>query len=173
MRREGVEMRALVASAGKHGATNEIAIEIGRTLTDHGVDTEVLDVEDVSALDGFDAVILGSAVYIGHWLKPATKFAEAHTDELRARPTWLFSSGPIGDPPRPPQEQEAGKADKLLVTTGAREHRVFAGKIDKGQLSFPERAVVRTVGAAEGDYRDWNEIRAWATDIATALTSES
>jgi len=163
-------MRVLVAAASKHGATNEIAIEIGRTLTDHGVETEVLDVEDVSALDGFDAVILGSAVYIGHWLKPATTFAETHTDELRARPTWLFSSGPIGDPPKP-QEQQAGKADEILVSTGAREHRVFAGKIDKGELSFPERAVVRAVGAAEGDYRDWSEIRAWATGIATALAS--
>lgn len=164
-------MRVLVATASKHGATNEIAIEIGRTLADHGVDAEVLDVEDVSVLDGFDAVILGSAVYIGHWLKSATTFAETHTNELRARPTWLFSSGPIGDPPRP-QEQEAGKADEILVATGAREHRVFAGKIDKSQLSFPERAVVRAVGAAEGDDRDWSEIRAWATDIATALTSE-
>ena len=48
--REGVEMRVLVATASRHGATNEIAIEIGRTLNDHGVDTEVLDVEDVSAL---------------------------------------------------------------------------------------------------------------------------
>ena len=163
-------MRVLVASASKHGATNEIAIEIGRTLNDHGVDTEVLDVEHVSALGGFDAVILGSAVYIGHWLKPATKFAEIHADELRGRPIWLFSSGPIGDPPRP-QEQQAGTADEILVATGAREHRVFAGKIDKGQLSFPERAVVRAVGAAEGDYRDWSEIRAWATDIAQALTS--
>ena len=111
-------MRLLVATASKHGATNEIAIEIGRTLTDHGVETEVLDVEDVSALDSFDAVILGSAVYIGQWLKPATTFAETHTDELRARPTWLFSSGPIGDPPKP-QKQQAGKADEILVSTGA------------------------------------------------------
>ena len=163
-------MKVLVATASKHGATDEIAVEIGRTLNDRGVETEVRDVEDVTKLDGFDAVILGSAVYMGHWLTPASKFAETHTDELRALPTWLFSSGPIGDPARP-EQTDMRRVDEIFAETGARDHRIFAGKIDKGRLSLPERAVVRTVGAAEGDYRDWDAIRAWATDIAQALTS--
>jgi menaquinone-dependent protoporphyrinogen oxidase len=165
-------MKVLVATASRHGATDEIAAEIGGRLNDRGIDAEVVAVGDVTGLDGYDAVVLGSAVYMGRWLKEAREFVGAHGDQLRARPTWLFSSGPIGDPPRP-GEQETGTADEVLAATGAREHRVFSGKVDKSGLSFPERAVVRVVGAAEGDYRDWDEIRAWATEIATALTSES
>ena len=165
-------MKVLVATASRHGATDEIAAEIGRRLSDRGLDAVVVAVGDVTGLDGYDAVVLGSAVYMGRWLKEARQFVEAHSDELRARPTWLFSSGPIGDPPRP-EEQEKGTTDEIVAATGARDHQVFSGKVDKGGLSFPERAVVRAVGAAEGDYRDWDEIRAWATEIATALMPES
>jgi menaquinone-dependent protoporphyrinogen oxidase len=164
-------MKVLVATASRHGATDEIATEIARTLSDRGLDAEVVGAGDILRLDGYDAVVLGSAVYMGHWLKPARKFVEIHADQLRVRPTWLFSSGPIEDPPQP-QERETGNADEILVATGAREHRVFAGKVDKSQLGLPERAVLRTVGAAEGDYRDWSEIRTWATKIATSLVSE-
>ena len=66
-----------------------------------------------------------------------------------------------------------GKVDEILAATGARDHQTFAGRIDRSQLSFPERTVVRTVGAAEGDYRNWDAIRARATDIATTLMSKS
>jgi menaquinone-dependent protoporphyrinogen oxidase len=47
----------------------------------------------------FDAVVLGSAVYAGRWLDPARQYAALYADVLRARPVWLFSSGPIGNPP--------------------------------------------------------------------------
>lgn len=86
-------MKVLVATASRHGATDEIAAEIGGRLNDRGIDAEVVAVGDVTGLDGYDAVVLGSAVYMGRWLKEAREFVGAHGDQLRARPTWLFSSG--------------------------------------------------------------------------------
>jgi len=56
--------------------------------------------KQIQAVDGFDAVVLGSAVYAGHWLKPARELVDRSRDALAARPVWLFSSGPIGDPPQ-------------------------------------------------------------------------
>ena len=64
-------MRVLVAAATKHGATGEIAQAIADTLRDQGLDPAVLEPERVDTIDGYDAVVLGSAVYAGHWLKPA------------------------------------------------------------------------------------------------------
>ena len=47
----------------RHGATQEIAEAVGRTLNDRGVAAAVVPMADVTDLDGYDAVIVGSAVY--------------------------------------------------------------------------------------------------------------
>ena len=162
-------MKVLVCTASKHGSTKEIAEAIGRRLTEAGLSVDVNDVEEVNDLTGYDAVILGSAVYMGNWLQSARQFVTEHAGELAARPTWLFSSGPTGDPPRPAPER-AVSIDAVTATITPKDHRLFPGKLDPHQLSFPERAVVLAVRGAEGDYRDWEEIAGWAADIAAVLT---
>jgi menaquinone-dependent protoporphyrinogen oxidase len=157
-----------VAAATKHGATLEIAEKIGQVLADEGLSVRVEAVERVTGVDTFDAVVLGSAVYVGHWLESARTFVEQNAFALRVRPTWLFSSGPIGDPPRPADE-DAVNVDDLMAATEAKQHRLFAGRVDKHRLSFAERAVLLAVRAKEGDYRDWDEISGWAREIAQAL----
>jgi menaquinone-dependent protoporphyrinogen oxidase len=161
-------MTVLIAVATKHGATREIAEEIGRTLREEGLTVDVVSAEEVTDLARFEAIVIGSAVYIGHWLAPARTLVNENAPTLKARPTWLFSSGPIGDPPRPSAE-EAVKVDDLVTAAGAREHRLFAGKVDKHRLGFAERAVLLAVGAKDGDYRDWAAVSAWAREIAVAL----
>ena len=59
--------------------------------------------------------------------------------------------------------------DPIIAAVTPRDHRLFAGKLDRHQLSFPERALVLAVRAAEGDYRDWDEIASWAAEIAVVL----
>ena len=136
-------------------------------LAEHGLDPAVVPPEQLDRLDGYDAVVLGSAVYAGHWLKPARELVDRFGGELAGRPVWLFSSGPIGDPPKP-EEDPVDVAD-VLAATGAREHRVLAGKLVRKHLSFPERAIVSALRVPEGDFRDWAEIRRWAAEIAAAL----
>lgn len=160
-------MRVLVTAASKHGATEEIAVAIGRALGESSIEVEVVPVEDAPAVDGYDAVIVGSAVYAGHWLKSATEFVEDNAAQLSGRPVWLFSSGPIGTPPKP-AEDPVDAAD-MVRASAAREHRVFAGRLDKSRLGFAERAIVTALRAPEGDYRDWDEIRSWAAAIAQTL----
>jgi menaquinone-dependent protoporphyrinogen oxidase len=160
-------MNVLVTVASRHGATREIADAIGRGLAAAGVGAVVLPPGRVTSLDRYDAVILGSAVYAGHWLDEAKRFVERQHEALARRPVWLFSSGPIGDPPVP--DTDSVDLAALRELTGARDHRTFPGKLDKGRLGFGERAIARVVRAAEGDYRPWSEIEAWATGIARVL----
>jgi menaquinone-dependent protoporphyrinogen oxidase len=61
----------------------------------------------------------------------------------------------------------------MLEQSGAREHRIFGGRLDKRELGFGEKALVRMVGAADGDYRPWDEIEAWAAEIATTLKADA
>jgi menaquinone-dependent protoporphyrinogen oxidase len=163
-------MTVLVAAASRHGATEEIAARIGSVLRDRGVAAEVAKLGDVTSLEPYDAVVLGSGVYVGRWLEQAREFVDAHAQELRERRTWLFSSGPIGAPPAP-AEGEAVKLDEVVAKTRPVEHRVFAGKVDRTALGVGERAIMRVVRAREGDYRDWDEIRRYAEGIADALSA--
>jgi menaquinone-dependent protoporphyrinogen oxidase len=160
-------MKVLVAVASKHGATFGIAQAIGDVLSEQGIEVDVVPIHRVSRIEDYDAVVVGSSVYAGHWLKVAKKFVEANAQALSARPTWLFSSGPIGDLPKP--EEDPVDAASMVELTTARDHHVFGGKLDKSQLNFGERALVTALRAPEGDYRDWGEIRAWASGIADAL----
>jgi menaquinone-dependent protoporphyrinogen oxidase len=161
-------MNVLVASASRHGATREIADLIGATIAARGVRTDIREIGDVPALEGYDAVVIGSAVYMGGWIRSARAFVERHADELAARPTWLFSSGPIGDPPKPDAET-AVRVDDLIQAAHAREHRLFAGRLDLNRLGLVQRTVARAAHTGEGDYRDWDEIQDWATSIAGEL----
>ncbi|MGZ5291694.1 MAG: flavodoxin domain-containing protein [Actinomycetota bacterium] len=164
-------MKVLVTAASKHGATRDIAQAIAEVLAERGFDASLLEPQEVGPVEGYDAVVLGSSVYAGRWAKPAKELVERSGDALAARPVWLFSSGPIGDPLKP--EGDPADAAEVMKATGAREHRVFGGKIDKRELNLAERAVVRAVRAADGDFRDWDEIRAWAGGIADALAVAS
>jgi menaquinone-dependent protoporphyrinogen oxidase len=112
-------------------------------------------------------VVLGSAVYMGQWMKPARELAERQAAALAARPVWLFSSGPVGEPAKPAENPV--DVSKILQATKARDHRVFTGKLARKQLSFPDRAMASAIRAAEGDFRNWADIRAWATGIAGTL----
>ena len=161
-------MSVLVTAASKHGATSEIADAIARSLEQRGLDAEVIYPSDVGDVSRYDAVVLGSAIYMGRWLEPAKRFVDEHADALAARPTWLFSSGPIGDPPKP-AAQELADLDEIVTRIGAREHRLFTGRLERSRLSLPERLVVRAVGASDGDGREWDEIAAWAGRIADEL----
>jgi menaquinone-dependent protoporphyrinogen oxidase len=78
-------MRVLVAAATKYGATAEIAQTIADVLGEHGLEATVLPPDLVEEVDGYDAVVLGSAVYAGHWLKPARELVERHADGLAGR----------------------------------------------------------------------------------------
>jgi menaquinone-dependent protoporphyrinogen oxidase len=140
-----------------------------QTPSRHGHDR--IPPEEVGSVEDFDAVILGSGVYAGHWLKPAKELIERSSAELSSRPVWLFSSGPIGDPPKPQEDPVDGVA--LVEATKARGHRVFAGRLEKKRLSFGEKAIVVAFRATEGDFRDWDEIGGWADEIATSLGSGS
>ena len=160
-------MRVLVTAATKYGATAEIAHAIADALRDHGLEPTVLPAEQVEGIASHDAVVLGSAVYAGHWLRPARELVQRYAGDLAGRPVWLFSSGPVGDPPKP--EEDPVDVAELVAASGAREHRVFAGKLVRKQLSFPERAIVSALRVPEGDFRDWAEITRWAAEIAGAL----
>jgi menaquinone-dependent protoporphyrinogen oxidase len=163
-------MRVLISTASKHGATADIGRAIADVITAEGMEARVAEPEEVASLDGFDAVVLGSAVYAGRWMKTMREFVDREGAELSKRPVWLFSSGPIGEPPKPTEDPV--DVTPIMEATGARQHFIFSGKLDRKTLNFGEKAIVAAFKAPDGDFRDWDEIREWAIGIVEELKAK-
>lgn len=168
-------MTVLVSAATKHDATGEIAQRIGADLAGRGFEVEIKRPQEVTDISSYEAIVLGSAIYFGNWMKEARTFLDTHADELAARPTWLFASGSVtGDPPvaDDPNALRPSLAEKLVLVAHAREHKLFAGKLDTSRLSLPERLPVRMAKGREGDWRDWHDVDEWARAIADELARQ-
>ena len=169
-------MTVLVTYASRYGATAGIAEQIAATLTAAGHEAQARPVDKAGDLAGAEAVVVGSAVYFGSWLKPATAFVDQHRDALADRPVWLFSSGPLPGAVQP----DGADADptpkgiaELQAALGARGHQVFDGALDPSKLSLRDR-MIRALPAGkplmpEVDGRDWAAIEEWARGIGREL----
>ena len=160
-------MRVLVTAASKHGATFDIATMIGAELARAGLEVAVESPDVVESVVEFDAVIVGSGVYVGRWMDAARDFVDRNAAALSERPVWIFSSGPVGAPLKP--RDPPIDVDPVGSLVGARGHRVFGGRVDRGALGLGERAILSIARAQEGDFRPWAEIKAWSAQIAAEL----
>ena len=162
----------LVAYATKYGATRGIAERLVAVLCSAGLQVSLAEVGLADPPSAYEGVVLGSAVYAGHWLAPAAAYLKAHAKALAERPTWLFSSGPTGtgDPValmrgwRFPQDLQP-LADQIRP----REVAFFHGAIWPERLNFAERLILKALKAPTGDFRDWGMIEGWAQRIAAAF----
>lgn len=162
--------RVLVAYATRHGATADIARAHAEALRRKGHTADLVPADNAETLDRYDAVVLGSAVYYGHWLDPARDLAERFATQLSGLPVWLYSSGPLGPPDHLVPEGDCVDVGPVAEAIGAIDHRMFAGKLDKSALGFREKAVVAAFHAPEGDFRDWEAIDGYAGEIAAWLS---
>ena len=135
-------MRALVAYASAHGSTRGIASAIGAELTATGIETDVCACDEVTDLDRYDAVVVGSAIHNMAWLPEAMAFANDHAAELHAKPVWCFSVSSVGATssffgPRVAgvmrrMHREPREMAEMFAVVGPREHRDFAGAVQPG-----------------------------------------
>jgi menaquinone-dependent protoporphyrinogen oxidase len=163
-------MKVVVAYASKHGATEGIASAIADRLNEVGASAVATPVDRISDLGETTGVVLGSAIYAGSWMKEAVEFVHRFAEPLAERRVWLFSSGPLGEEveDEEPQPRQLAEMEGLI---GPVEHRLFFGALDRTKLGFAERMIVKAVKAPDGDFRDWDQIRAWADAIASDLAS--
>lgn len=176
-------MKVLVAYASKTGYTKGIAESIGERLRAKNLDVDVKEAGAARDLAGYDAFVIGSAVYMYHWMKEAKRLVTGNGAFLRTRPVWLFSSGPVGT------SRTDAKGRDLLEVSGPseigdlmeaavpRSHKVFFGGLDGSKLTGTTGLFYRMAAKSktaresmpEGDFRDWNVIGEWADGIADAL----
>jgi menaquinone-dependent protoporphyrinogen oxidase len=177
-----------VVYASRHGGTAGIADRIAEVLRTEGVQVVVADAADRPDARGFDAYVIGAGVQIGSWHKEGTEFLGRNQATLATKPVWLFSSGPLPGssmmnetadrlelalgPREGPGSGGRKRIEVLSAAINPREHRVFYGAYDpKDPPKSMQERLVRLMPAAKrvlpaGDFREWDDIEAWARDIA-------
>lgn len=165
--------RVLVAYASRHEATAEIAAAIAGELGAAGCVVDVGEARTVASLAGVDAAIVGSALYLGRWDESALDLLRRERAALARIPTWIFSSGPVGEgkatarPERLPQPEEVAA---LAGEIGAHA-TTFGGRVDPEEDGF-DLQIMASAGLA-GDWRDFDRIRAWARGIAADVLARA
>ncbi|PWK65190.1 menaquinone-dependent protoporphyrinogen oxidase [Streptomyces sp. CG 926] len=161
--------KVLVAYGTKHGATAGIAEQIGNTLREDGLDAVVLPADHIDDVRGYDAVVLGGAVYAGRWSSKARRCAERNADSLRHRPVWLFSSGPLDRSAEEHDIPPTPAVARQMQLIGAREHQTFGGSVTARTSGLVARSILRQ--GKGGDYRNPERIRTWAHHISAELAA--
>ena len=162
-------MKILLTCSSRHGATESVAEAIAERLREEDLTVDVAKPEDVTDVSGYDAFILGSAVYMTHWTPEAVDFTKRFHDELETHPVWAFSVGLSGLPKGAVSDPH--RIGPVLLAIEPEGHKTFAGRFDPAQLTLRERTIARLGGASEGDYRDFEAARQWGAVIAASLRS--
>jgi menaquinone-dependent protoporphyrinogen oxidase len=158
----------LVAYATRHGSTQEVAEAVAATLRERGLDVELQSVRKVRSVEKYQAVVLGTALYMFRLHKDARRFLVRHRVTLAERPVAIFALGPINDEEKEWQGVRA-QFDKELakfpwLVPAAKE--VFGGKFDPAKLWFPYNLVPALKRLPASDIRDWKAIHDWASGVA-------
>ena len=170
-----MDKQVLVAYGTKYGATAEIAERIGQVLREAGLGAEVQAADRAGDPGRYDAVVLGSALYMGQWRKEAAKFLKENEATLAQKPVWVFSSGPTGE--GTVEELMAGwsfpgSLKPVAERIKPRDMTIFHGVADESKMGRLDAWVLKRVKAGIGDFRDWDVIEAWAKAIAEELQAD-
>jgi menaquinone-dependent protoporphyrinogen oxidase len=155
----------LVAYATRYGSTEEVAAQVAATLRECGYAVDLRRARDVRTIEGYDAIVLGAALYIYRWHRDARRFLSRHRCALLDLPVAVFALGPIQDEDEQWEDARSQLDEQLAkfawftpVTV-----EMFGGKFDPAKLPFP---INRFAGSEpSSDIRDWETIRAWANGL--------
>lgn len=158
-----VAKKILIAYASEYGSTGGVAEAIGKELCSKGAKADVCLIRGVKSLSSYQGAVVGSAIYRGKWMSEAVNFVKANADLLSQIPVAYFM---VCMTMRQPTEENRGKAlsflDPVLHTipqVKPVDIEPFAGAMHYSNLSWLNKKIIQS---PEGDFRNWEAIRAWA-----------
>ena len=166
-------MKVLVTYGTWVGSTAGVAEWIAEGLRQTGAEVTLVPAEDAPGPEGFDAVVIGSAIRAGMWNKHAKKYVHKHADALAAMPTAFFSVGlTVTEEADDAYDRSREFTEKMLADVpdvSAADIGVFAGAFDPAKLGGLVGFAMRNVDIPTGDFRDEDVVTQWARELPTKL----
>jgi menaquinone-dependent protoporphyrinogen oxidase len=166
-------MRILVTYATRAGSTREIAEFIGALLNDMGAIVAVRPTAEIHSVKDYEAVVVGSAVRMGKLLPDAVRFVRKFDADLSLKPTAHFVVCATMAEDTPEHRATAQGYEMALRELNAPiSIGLFAGRVDSAKVDQPWHYMIRHSRdplLREGDWRDWDAIRAWAQALGEKL----
>jgi len=159
-------MRVLVTYGSERGGTEGLARMVTDGLCEKGLAVDLLPPDRVRGLDGYDAVIVGGALYANRWHKDSRRFVKRHTKELKQRRVYFFASGPLDDSATRTDIPPVKGVKALMQRVGTRNHVTFGGRLAPDAKGVVAGAMAKKHA---GDWRDAGQVRAWAGSVAAQL----
>ena len=171
------QMGTLITYASEHGSTKEIAERINLVISAKTSPhpTECIPIEQIANLSKFSYIVVGSAVHGLQWLPVASSFLHNNAPALSKVPVWTFS---VGSPTAVPKfmkmlgaeaKEQKALADAVNKDVKTQGHILFSGKFLREHASPLLGCIWSCLGGRFGDFRDWNQIEAWANEVGDEI----
>jgi menaquinone-dependent protoporphyrinogen oxidase len=168
--------RVLVTYASRTGSTAEVAQAIGKTLSEGGLQVDVMPMHEVADVTPYGAVVAGSAIRGSKWLPEAVQFIQTHRLEL-ARKRFATFTVCITMAMKNAESYRSAVMGWIAPVRGMvrpLSEGLFAGRLDFGKMPLNRDTLLFRLSVAlgvfpRGDHRDWNAIRAWAENLKPLL----
>jgi menaquinone-dependent protoporphyrinogen oxidase len=162
-------MSILVTFGSKRGGTAGLAGMVADGLRQEGFTVDVIPARAAKDVERYQAVIVGGALYAFRWHRDARRFTKRHARQLKERPTWLFSSGPLDDSATQKDIPPVKGVNALMDRVQAKGHVTFGGRLAPDAKGFPASAMAKK---NSGDWRSPEQVRTWTHQVATELRAD-
>lgn len=146
-------MKTLIVYASKHGCAKKAA---GKIALEFGVNTEVMDVRNITRIDleDFDRIIIGGSIHAGRIQKQIRTFTRRHLDLLLQKQIGLYICHmEQGD--RAMKELTDNFPVQLLDHAAAR--GLFGGEFVFEKMNFLEKFIIKKVAKVSASESNINQ----------------
>ncbi|EMA37755.1 flavodoxin domain-containing protein [Halococcus hamelinensis] len=169
----------LVCYGTGEGQTAKVADRIVDVLAERGHDATAKDASELPsefAMGEFNAVLVGASIHVGKQQPAVREFVDDNRDALAARPTAFFQLS-LASATEQGAAQAAEYVDEFLEATGWQPDRIglFGGALRYSKYGFLKRLLMKHIAKSatsdtdtsrDYEYTDWEEVEAFANDVA-------
>jgi len=168
--------KVLIAFATHYGRTFKIAESLAQTLCEDGYQVDIRFAKNVTEDDlaGYDAVVLGSCIYIERWHEDAIAFLEKYQSALSQKKVAYYCvcalmGMDMEDAAALVEEHYILPMYERFPDIAPVDVTAFGGAINYRILLPRDWIMLRLMFMPGGDWTDWEAVSAWADKLSGLL----